>query len=121
MTIKGTPLSKSSWGKVSCFNTALSAKWAPATCLLAVASTTPTLFPAPLKEKPLQCHCRPLAQPTGSLKVIIITDVKVNIERLSVAVSVGSEDIFVEGSVYTDGNDRVDVLRSIATKCADAG
>lgn len=49
------------------------------------------------------CHCRSLAQPTGSLKVIVITDVKVHIESLSVAVSIGSEDIFVEGPIYTDG------------------
>ena len=40
---------------------------------------------------------------TGSLKVIIITDVKVHIESLSVAVSIRSEDIFVERPIYTDG------------------
>ena len=30
-------------------------------------------------------------------------DVKVHIESLSVAVSIGCEDIFVEGPIYTDG------------------
>lgn len=49
------------------------------------------------------CHCRSLAQPTGSLEVIVITDVKVHIESLSVAVSIRSEDILVEGPIYTDG------------------
>jgi hypothetical protein len=49
------------------------------------------------------CYCRFLAQPPGFLKVIIITDVKVHVESLSVAVSIRSEDIFVEGPIYTDG------------------
>lgn len=40
---------------------------------------------------------------TVSLKVIIITDVKVHIKSLSVAVSIRSEDIFVEGPIHTDG------------------
>jgi hypothetical protein len=38
-----------------------------------------------------------------ALEVLVITDVKVHVKGLSVAVSIRSEDIFVEGPIYTDG------------------
>lgn len=49
------------------------------------------------------CYCRFLVQLPGLLKVIVITDVKVHVKGLSVAVSIRSEDVFVEGPIYADG------------------
>lgn len=49
------------------------------------------------------CYCRFLVQLPGLLKVIVVTDVKVHVKGLSVAVSIRSEDIFVEGPIYADG------------------
>lgn len=70
--------------------------------------------------RPAIGYCTFLVQLQDSLKVIIITDVKINVKGLSVAVSIRSEDIFVEGSIYADGNYRIDILGSISTKGADA-